>query len=321
MAIEALRGVFAEDHRLLKPQALGRPEKVWTSWTFAEVRRQGEGLVAQTLDGVHLQLLDNQPAMIVGVENRWSHVPGQSDEQLRARLRALLQGHAHAPVIQVASATGRYLYYLPQLDRLFDLAGRSDGQWSAFLGTRGSKQPMLFDPVDRLIFSAGPNDGVWLPGSYAQRDAEVLALEVGDDMTEIEPLLPEGVARLLLAYGAQTSGYRLSQASFQRLDCIVVDGRQASDAETAEPCLLDLDLDECGHWWMSRVDDDVVLTDPDSGHSLIVRNFDGQRPLLLMLPIAGRPHTLTLAQGLQAFATARGVEATVSLTAVIAALR
>ncbi|MBJ7371263.1 MAG: hypothetical protein JHD19_07400 [Pseudomonas sp.] len=321
VAIEALRGVFAEDHRLLKPQALGRPEKVWTSWTFAEVRRQGEGLAAQTLDGVHLQLLDNQPAMIVGVENRWSHVPGHSDQQLRARLRALLHGHAHAPVVQVASATGRYLYYLPQLDRLFDLAGRSDGQWSAFLGTRGSKQPMLFDPVDQLIFSAGPNDGVWLPGSYAHRDAEVLALEVGDDMTEIEPLLPEGVARLLLAYGAQTSGYRLSQASFQRLDCIVLDGRQATDAETAEPCLLDLDLDECGHWWMSRVDDDVVLTDPDSGHSLILRNFDGQRPLLLMLPIAGRPHTLTLAQGLQAFATVRGAEATVSLTAVIAALR
>jgi insecticidal toxin len=321
MAIEALRGVFAADHRLLKPEVLDRPEKVWTSWTFAEVRRQGEGLIAQTLDGVHLQLLDNQPAMIVGVENRWSHVPGQSDEQLRARLRALLQGHAHAPVIQVASATGRYLYYLPQLDQLFDLAGRSDGQWSAFLGTRGSKQPMLFDPVDQLIFSAGPNDGVWLPDSYAHRDAEVMVLEVGDDITEIETLLPDGVTRLLLTFGAQTSGYRLAQASFQRLDCIVVDGRQASDAETAEPCLLDLDLDECGHWWMSRVDDGVVLTDPDSGHSLILRNFDGQRPLLLMLPIAGRPHTFTLAQGLEAFATVRGAEATVSLTAVIAALR
>ncbi len=34
MATEALRGVFAADHRLLKPEVLDRPEKVWTSWTL-----------------------------------------------------------------------------------------------------------------------------------------------------------------------------------------------------------------------------------------------------------------------------------------------
>lgn len=56
---------------------------------------------------------------------------------------------------------------------------------------------------------------------------------------------------------------------------------------------------------MSSVDGDVVLSDPDSGRSLIVRNFDAQRPLELMLPIAGRQHTFTLTQGVEALATAR----------------
>ncbi|GLH36737.1 TcdA/TcdB pore-forming domain-containing protein [Pseudomonas moraviensis] len=320
VAIEALRRAFSAEHRLVQPHLLVRPEKVWPSWACSEVQRQGEGLVAQTFDGVHLQLLDNQPAMIVGVENRWSCVPGQTDEQLRARLRALLSGHAHAPVVQVASATGRYVYYVPDLDRLFDLPGRSDGSWSTFLGTRGSRQPLLFDPIAPLIFSAGPSDGVWLPASHAHRDAEVMTLEVADYITEIATLLPDGVDKLLLVYAAQTSGYRLSLETWQRLDCIVVDGKQASDAETVEPCLLGLDLDECGHWLMSSVDGDVVLSDPDSGRSLIVRNFDAQRPLELMLPIAGRQHTFTLTQGVEALATARGAESTASLTAVIAAL-
>ncbi|WP_434767587.1 TcdA/TcdB pore-forming domain-containing protein [Pseudomonas triticicola] len=319
--IEALRGAFSAEHRLLKPQSLLRAEKVWTSWAFGEVQRQGEGLVAQTLDGVHLQLSDNQPAMIVAVENRWAYAPGQNDEQLRARLKALLNGHTHPTVVQVASLPGRYLYYSPKLDRLFDLSGRSDGQWSAFLGTRGSRQPLLFDPVDQLIFSAGAEDGVWLPDSYAHRDDETMALEVAGDVTEIATLLPDGVDRLLLAFGPQTSGYHVSQEAWERLDCIVVDVRQAWDAATSEPCLLVLELAECGHWLMSRVDDDVVLTDPDSGRSLIVRNYDARHPLELVLPVAGLPHSFMLAQGLDAYALARGAEATARLTAVVAALR
>ena len=321
VAIEALRGAFSAEHRLLKPQSLLRAQKVWTSWAFSEVRRQGEGLVAQTLDGVHLQLSDNQPAMIVAVENRWSYVPSQTDEQLRARLKALLSDHSHPAVVQVSSVPGRYLYYLPKLDRLFDLAGRSDGQWSAWLGTRGARYPLLFDPVDQLIYSAGPKEGVWLPESHAHRDAEVMTLEVGHDITEVAKLLPDGVDKLLLAFGPQTGGYQVSQEAWQRLDCIVVDVRQPCAADTTEPCLLFLNLDECGHWLMSRVDGNVVLTDPDSGRSLIVRNFDPRQPLKLVLPIAGLPYSLMLAQGLEAFVSARGAEPTASLTAVIAALR
>jgi insecticidal toxin len=321
VAIEALRGAFSPEHRLLQPQSLVRADKVWSSWTFDEVRREGEGLVAQTLDGVHLQLADNRPAMIVAVENRWSYAPGQTDEQLRTRLKALLDGHSHPAVVQVASLPGRYLYYSPSLDRLFDLSGRSDGQWSAFLGTRGSRQPLLFDPVDQLIFSAGPEDGVWLPDSYAHRDDETMALEVGGDITEIATLLADGVDKLLLSFGSQTAGYHVSQEAWERLDCIVVDVRQAWDAGTSEPCLLVLELDECGHWLMSRVDDDVVLTDPDSGRSLIVRKYDARHPLELVLPVAGLPHSFMLAQGLDAYALARGAEATARLTAVVAALR
>lgn len=319
--LDTLRGAFASGHRLISPEPLASTEKVWSQWAFAQVHRQGEALVGQTREGVNMLLEDRQPAKIMGVENRWSYLYGQTEEQLRTRLKTLLSGQAHAPVLHVESLPNRYKYYLPELDRLFDLSGRSDGQWAVFLGTREASQPLLFDPVDQLIFSAGPINGVWLPASYASRDEEVMALEVRDDMTDISALLPDGVARLLLTYGPQTSGYRVSQEAWQRLDCIVVDVRRSFDTEAAEPWLLDLDVDECGHWLMSQVAADVVLSDSDTGRSLVVRNFNEQCLLELTVGIASGKSTFALAAGLHAFARVRDGESIVSLAAVIEALR
>lgn len=321
VTIEALRGAFASGHRLLDSGQLVKAQKVWPQWVFTQVQRQGEALIAQTRDGVNLQLLDNQPARIIGVENRWSSRPEQTEEQLRARLRTLLSGHDHAPVLQVERFADRYAYYVAELDHLFVLSGRSDGQWAVFLGTRGAESPLLFDPVDQLIFTADPNKDVWLPESYAHRDEEVMALEVGDDLTEVSALLPEGIDTLLLTYGAQTVGYRISQEDWQRLACIVVDVRRPGAAATTEPCLLDLGLKACGHWLLSRVKTNVVLTDPDTGRSLIVRNFTAQDSLEMAVGIAGEKVIFALADGLKAFATVRGDESIVSLAAVVQALR
>lgn len=321
VTIEALRGAFASGHRLLDSGQWVKAQKVWPQWVFTQVQRQGEALIAQTRDGVNLQLLDNQPARIIGVENRWSSVPEQTEEQLRARLRTLLSGHDHAPVLQVERFADRYAYYVAELDHLFVLSGRSDGQWAVFLGTRGAESPLLFDPVDQLIFTADPKEHVWLPESYAHRDEEVMALEVGDELTEVSALLPEGIDTLLLTYGAQTVGYRISQEDWQRLACIVVDVRRPGAAATTEPCLLDLGLEACGHWLLSRVEANVVLTDPDTGRSLIVRNFTAQDSLEMAVGIAGEKVIFALADGLKAFATVRGDESIASLAAVVQALR
>lgn len=311
-AREAFGGSSVVRHR----QTLPRAEPVWSSWLFSEVLPHGNGLLGRTRDGVTLQLQDRQPARIVGTENHWSHVPGQTSEQLRERLTQLLDGQAHAAFLPVENTGDRYQYYVPALDRLFVVSARDDGKWATFLGTHNGADPLLFDPIDELIFSAATADRLWLPNSFAQRDENVMSLQVNDDLTDVQPLLVDGVDTLILTFGSSTEGYRISTESWQRLDCVVVDARRPSAVQAAEPGLLVLDLAECGHFLMSKVDADMLFADPDSGRTLIVRHAEEQGACELAFRLAGRPCQFALTQWMRAFAAAQGSDATASLSAV-----
>ncbi|WP_426159850.1 TcdA/TcdB pore-forming domain-containing protein [Pseudomonas sp. TSRC2-2] len=313
---DEVRAAFGNSDVVQHRQALPQAEPVWSSWTFGEVLPQGDGLLGRTREGVTLLLQDQQPARIVGTENRWSWRLGETPAQLCERLKQLLDGQAHAAFLPVENTGKRYQYYVPALNRLFDVSARDDGQWATLLGTRDADNPLLLDPIDVLLFSAGTTDGVWLPGSHAQRDAQVMTLRVSDDLTEVLPLIVDGVDTLILSFGSHTEGYRISAASWQRLDCIVVDVRRPTVSETAEPGLLVLDVGECGHWLMSRVDDELVLTDPDSGRSLIVRNVREQSACELAISVSGRQYVVALEQWLLGFDVAQDSDAIATLAAV-----
>lgn len=272
MNIEALRRAFADGSRLLHPEQLPDAQKVWSQWSFTQVQMDGRGLLGQTREGVNLELLDQQPARIISFENKWSDVAGQRPEQLQERLRALLNKQDHAPFLPIKRHADRYTYYVPQLDRLFDVTGRADGQWAVFLGNRGESVPLLFDPVDGLIHSRGAAKDIWLPGSYAQREGELLSLEVSGEVSDLVALLPDGINTLVLAFGAQTSSYRVSDDAWQRLDCIVVDSRRPSARQAAGEGTLVLDMAGNERLLMTQVDRQLVFTDPDNAHSLIVRH-------------------------------------------------
>lgn len=74
-----------------------------------------------------------------------------------------------------------------------------------------------------------------------------------------------------------------------------------------------LDMPECGHWLMSRVDGHLVLAEPDNGHSLIVRGIEEQGSCELAVKIAGRQFLCALEQWLKALARVQGNDATASL--------
>ena len=278
--IEALRRAFAGGSRLLHPEHLPDAEMVWSQWSFTQVLMDGQGLIGQTREGVNLELIDQQPARIISFENKWSDGAGQRPEQLQERLRALLNKQNHAPFLPIKRHAGRYTYYVPQLDRLFDVTGRADGQWAVFLGNRDESVPLLFDPVDGLIFSRGAQKDIWLAGSYAQREGELLSLEVSGEVSDLVALLPDGINTLVLAFGAQTSSYRILDDAWQRLDCIVVDSRRPSARQVAGEGTLVLDMAGNERLLMSQVDGQLVFTDPDNAHSLIVRH---------VIPEEGKP--------------------------------
>ncbi|MCP1474229.1 insecticidal toxin [Pseudomonas sp. EB276 TE3739] len=290
--IQALRAAFANGQRLLDRTLLPMAEKVWGQWSFAEVVTQGQGLLGRTRQGVNLELLDQQPARIVGVEKQWSFIAGQTAEQLQARLKALLSGQAHAAVLQVEDSMGRYKYFVPELDRLFDVSGRADGQWSEFLGARNTSVAMLFDPIDSLIYSRGAVNGIWVKDSYARREGEILALDVSGEVTDLMAMLPDGVEKLILTFGAKALSYRISEQAWQRLDCIVVDRQVPQGAADMRVCTLVLDMVAAEHLLVSLVDGQLVFSDPDTAHSLIVRNVtpgndESGRPMQINVRLGG----------------------------------
>ncbi|POA45193.1 hypothetical protein C1893_24030 [Pseudomonas sp. MPR-ANC1] len=317
--IDALHSAFAGG-QLLRPERLPVAQKVWAQWTFAEVTAHGQGLLGCTRDGVNLQLLDQQPALVISVENQWSYLPGQTPTQLQARLKTLLQGQTHAPVLTVENAGNRYKYYVPQLDRLFDVAGRADGQWAVFLGTRNASVPMLFDPVDGLIFSRGAAPDIWLGNSYAQREKEVLTLEMNGVVSDVVAMLPDGVDKLLLTFGAQASTYRISDEAWQRLDCIVLDPRQPEGAEESVIGTLVLDMADCRHLLVSLVDGHLLFSDPDNAHTLIVRDVkpeDGASgvPVQISINVDGQYERLLLDHWLNVLEQRQGNNGEVTIAA------
>lgn len=307
MQIQTLRAAFANGSRLLDHTVLPVAEKVWGQWSFAEVLTQGQGLLGRTRQGVNLELLDQQPARIVGVEKQWSFIAGQTAGQLQDRLNGLLSGQSHAPVMHVEDAMGRYTYFVPELDRLFDISGRADGQWSVFLGARDTSVAMLFDPIDNVIYSRGSAGGIRVQDSYARREGELLALDVSGEVTDIMAMLPDGVEKLILTFGAKALSYRVSEQAWQRLDCIVVDRVRPLDAADTRSCTLVLDVEAAERLLVSLVDGQLVFSDPDTAHSLIVRNVtpegeESDRPLQINIRLGAVDYQRGVEQWLGALA-------------------
>ncbi|WLH36291.1 TcdA/TcdB pore-forming domain-containing protein [Pseudomonas sp. FP2196] len=322
VSIEALREAFATGTRLLDPEQLPMAKKVWDQWSFAEVLVQGQGLLGRTREGVNLELLDQQPARIVGVEKQWASIAGQTPEQLQARLKTLLKGQSHAPFLHVENSSDRYTYFVPELDQLFDISGRADGHWAVFLGTRNQSKAMLFDPLDSLNSSRESEHALWVPGQYARREGEVLSLEMSGEVTDVLDMLPDGVDKLILGFGAQALSYRVSEQAWQRLDCIVVDPRRPLGAESTSVCTLMLDMDANERLLVSLVDGQLVFTDSDNAHSLIVRDVVAQGEeqgvaMQIGIKIRAKQYLRGTGEWLNALSAARGGEGHSSVETLI----
>ncbi|RON72672.1 TcdA/TcdB pore-forming domain-containing protein [Pseudomonas fluorescens] len=310
-SLESARDAFAGGTRLRYPQRLPAAQKVWSEWSFVEVITDGQGMLGRTREGVNLALTDQQPARIVSVENHWAQAD-QGGLSLQARLKNLLAGHAHAAVLPVKSFGSSYTYYVAEQDQLLEVQARQDGQWSAFLGVQNSTQPLLFDPVDGVVFNRGSKTPIRLADSQANRQSEVLTLESASEVSDLQTLLLEGVDTLILAFGAATQSCHVSEQVWQRLDCLVVDRRHTSEDSLSVEHTLVLDMADRERLLLSQAQGHLLLIDPDSAHTLIVRDndpLDEQRiPMYLSISSEGQVHRVSIERLLGALKThAQGV--------------
>ncbi|WP_413770409.1 hypothetical protein, partial [Vibrio vulnificus] len=65
--------------------------------------------------------------------------------------------------------------------------------------------------------------------------------------------------------------YRLSKAAWLRVKSVILDCRHSLGSEVTVLGKLIWDLDEPDQLLLSRVHEHLVIIDPDSGHSVIIR--------------------------------------------------
>lgn len=293
----SVREAFAGGTRLLNPQLLPTAQKVWSEWSFAKVEINGQGLLGHTREGVNLALSDHQPARIVGVENQWVQSE-QSGMSLKARLGKLLSGHAYAPMLAIERKGMNFTYYVPDKDYLLTVKGRQDGQWAALLGVKDKKESLLFEPVEGLVFNRGSQSHVWLTGSHATREGEVLTLSTEAKIDDLRPLLVDGVSTLILQFGALPQTCQVTDEVWQGLECLVIDRRYAIEQVGSIEHNLVLGMAGCDQLLLSEAGEHLLLIHPDSAHTLIILNPDPQEmqkeqdqvPLNLSFSIDGREH-------------------------------
>ncbi|MBH3407514.1 hypothetical protein I5P86_20875 [Pseudomonas glycinae] len=293
---EALGAAFAEGSRLSNPEHLPKAEPVWDQWQVSEVEVRGQGLLVQTRDGVNLQLIDGQPAKVLGVETRWSERDRPTDARLRDRLRALVSTCPHAAFMPVGERGGFYRYYAPESDQLFDVIKPSDGQWPVFLGLESESLPLLYDPVDNIVFTPRPEPtpsvSIWMQDCLAQRQEEVMSIASRSDFPGSQVVVPLGVEKLLLTFGAPQQVCRLTDEDWQRMDCIVLECQPSPDVQRSGAPRLFLEMSANERLLLTVKDGQLMLIDPDNAHSLIVRNvYDSEGGPIIAMEIVVRTAT------------------------------
>lgn len=250
----------------------------------------------------------NEPARIAGVTEDWVRAKQGTnyphDAGVKQALKALVSEHPHEAFVSVGSVGGNwgYQWYVADIDRVVGEVNTS--LETRLLGVRQKKIALLHEVPSQMTYSASRD--VWLEHSVAHREAEVLMLEFQGELNDLMPLIPDNVTQLILSYGPETISCNVSSAVWQRLECIVLDCRRRSlSAESLMPGRLTLETGIQDTWRARLVEGQLLLTDPDTGHSLVIRNVRAEDsasfyPLTLRLQILGGTVEVTLDELMQA---------------------
>ncbi|WP_440973923.1 TcdA/TcdB pore-forming domain-containing protein [Pseudomonas koreensis] len=266
---EQIRALFGNATRLSRHDALAAAQRVWAEWTYAAVSPLESGLEGRTRDGVILELSEGQPARISAVTHEFVMAPSNG-RTLQQRLESLIEGRPHVPYLRAGSQENRFSWYDAIARRLHCAEARSDGQWVTYLGALQDSRFLMYDGIEPTLFS---NDReIFTRQISARRNGAVLAVDSADHRTRLQDLLVEGVETLVLGYDHRGMSCTVASADWSRLDCLIVDLPNLEDAVHVNGSELLLEMPELDRWQVVMAGEHLVLTDPDSGRSLILRN-------------------------------------------------
>ncbi|WP_183129276.1 TcdA/TcdB pore-forming domain-containing protein [Pseudomonas prosekii] len=314
---------FGDGSRLLAADALPAAQPQWTEWLFSDVKRSGAGLLATTVEGLQMQLNHQEPALLVGVDRQWAREHAAAlAEQLKALAADSLQC---APLLTVASAGGQQ-WFVTGTGRLLEAASLAHPEVTVAVGTQQQNNVLLFDAADGLL-RRYPLHDVLGPLSYLQRDAELLTVDSAQTLDDLLPLIPDDVSTLILRLGGEGTVCRLSQDVWRRLESVIIDcrpslGGSAPASSATAAAKLEWRLDTPAGLIINLVDEHVVILDPDTCHSLILREANATDVTLrgdMVLAISGY-QPFTVASMVTLLADRSNVSSGELLNAVIARL-
>ncbi|MFJ7795221.1 TcdA/TcdB pore-forming domain-containing protein [Pseudomonas sp. NPDC096950] len=262
-----LPNAFGDGTRLLAADALPALQPLWNPWAFADVVRQGAGLLATTAEGIQMELNHQEPALITGVDSQWVR---EHADNLVEHLKALVNSTQRcAPLLRVAHPL-RQQWFVSNSGRLIDAANVPRPESSVALGTQRQTNVLLFDAADGLL-RRYPLTGTVGPLDYVQRNADTLTVESNLKLDDVLPLIPDDVSTLVLRLGRAGAKCRLSKAAWRRLESVIVDCRPPLGKQASARVKLDWVLDSPEQLIVSLVDEHLVMLDPVTCHSLIFR--------------------------------------------------
>ncbi|WP_223523456.1 TcdA/TcdB pore-forming domain-containing protein [Pseudomonas sp. A-B-26] len=262
-----LDSAFGQGLQLLQAGVIPAPVREWGPWRFAEVTAAGAGLRATTLEGINVELRYQESVLITGVDSQWVAV---QTAPLQDGLKRLVENHRHAAFLAV-EAPDSLQWYVSETGRLIRVSKASNTDDFELLGTQQQINVLLHERKDGLLHTY-PGKEQAGPVRYVQRNAEVLTLEGQMTVSDLMPLIPDDVHTLVLRLGQGAVTYCLSKAVWFRLESVIVDCRAIPGREASIPGKLIWALDNTEKLTLSKVQEHLVIVDPDCGHSLIFRD-------------------------------------------------
>ncbi|EJL03988.1 putative toxin protein [Pseudomonas fluorescens Q2-87] len=264
---QTLDAAFGEGSQLLQSEALPQPQREWAPWQFGELTVEGAGLRGVTLDGVVVVLRDGEPARITGVTREW--VATQGGREIDG-LRQLVARVPHSPLLSVEES-GSLKWFVTGTERVIRVPKAAIPESFDVLGTQRQTNVLLHESSNGRLLAL-PDTGLGGPLSYVQRDGEVLVVESQESkVDDLVALMPDDVRVLVLRMGQGAVSYRLSRTAWLRIKSVVLDCRPPLGGPVTVPGKLVWELDEPDELLLSRVQEHLVILDPNSGHSLILR--------------------------------------------------
>lgn len=274
LSILQMRKLFKEGARSAGKDFSHIPQREWPALSFTEVKADEDGLIGYTVEGTLVELRDGQPPRLVGILERF-YEPGTSASVRKAKLQQWVATHLHAGILSTDGVENTFTWYDTANEHRFFSRVEDVDRWPVCLGTRDNKNVLLHHPRNGVVFSNLVDDrwgrysqhDVWAIAVEAWRTEEVLTL-VTAEISDLLPLIPDGVSRLVIGAARQRLRYAISLKAWLHLDCLTIDVQPAPSLSLQ----LFMGVGPMDHWVVSSVDGHLLLTNPDDGRSLIVRN-------------------------------------------------